>query len=123
MFFIASDRYVSSVGFAVRSMEFSSNEDVLGSVTGLKGGGTKAADSYMIVKYLESRDLLDELMLEFDFSKIYGGENVDFLSRLSKNNHREDTLNYWNWYINPSFDPSSGIIYMIFKHLLRMMLT
>ena len=110
LFFIASDRYISSAGFAVRSMNSHSSEDFLGSVTGLASSGSSTSDSYMIMRFLESRDLLDSLLLEFDFNKIYGNKDVDFLSRFNSRSQKEKILDYWKWYIKSSFDPSSGII-------------
>ena len=68
--FIASDRYASGAGFAVRSMSAQSGSDLLGSVTGLAGSGSSISDSYIVIKFLESRDLLESLIDETDFLQI-----------------------------------------------------
>jgi capsular polysaccharide transport system permease protein len=57
LLFIASDRYASGSGFAVRSMSSQGSNDLLSSMTGLVGSGSSTSDSYIVVKFLESRDL------------------------------------------------------------------
>lgn len=108
--FIASDRYVSGAGFAVRNMSAQSGSDLLGSVTGLVGSGSSTSDSYIVVKFLESRDLMQSLMLKSDFLEIYGSQEIDFISRVPEDLKIEERLKSWKRYIEASFDPSSGIV-------------
>lgn len=108
--FIASDRYVSGAGFAVRNMSSQSGTDLLGSVTGLVSSGTSTSDSYIVIKFLESRDLLQSLIDETDFLQIYGKNTIDFISRIPEELTIEERLKSWKRYITASFDPSSGII-------------
>lgn len=108
--FIASDRYASGAGFAVRNMSAQSGTDLLGSVTGLVGSGTSTSDSYIVVKFLESRDLLQSLIDETDFLQIYGNNAIDTISRIPEDLLIEERLKSWKRYIDASFDPSSGII-------------
>ena len=108
--FFASDRYASGAGFAVRNMSTQSGNDLLGSVTGLVSSGSSASDSYIVVKFLESRDLLQSLIEETDFLKIYGNDTIDSISRIPEELTIEERLKSWKRYIEASFDPSSGII-------------
>ena len=108
--FIASDRYVSGAGFAVRNMSSQSGTDLLGSVTGLVSGGSSTSDSYIVVKFLESRDLLQSLIDETNFLQIYGSHTIDSISRIPEDLTIEERLKSWKRYITASFDPSSGII-------------
>ena len=108
--FIASDRYVSGAGFSVRNMSSQGSHDILGSVTGLVGSGSSASDSYIIIKFLESRDLLDSLMDKTNFPQFYSGQEIDFISRIREDLKVEERLKSWKRYIDASFDPSSGII-------------
>ena len=108
--FIASDRYASGAGFAVRSMSAQSGSDLLGSVTGLAGSGSSISDSYIVIKFLESRDLLESLIDETDFLQIYGNNTIDAISRISEELSIEERLKLWKRYIKASLDPSSGII-------------
>jgi capsular polysaccharide transport system permease protein len=108
--FIASYRYTSGAGFAVRSMSAQSGSDLLGSVTGLVGSGSSTSDSYIVIKFLESRDLLESLINETDFLQIYGNNTIDAISRIPEDLLIEERLKSWKRYIDASFDPSSGII-------------
>lgn len=108
--FIASDRYASGAGFAVRNMSAQSGTDLLGSVTGLVGSGSSTSDSYIVVKFLESRDLLQSLIDETNFLQIYGNNAIDAISRIPEDLLIEERLKSWKRYIDASFDPSSGII-------------
>ena len=108
--FIATSRYVSGAGFAVRSMTSQNSGDLLGSVTGLVGSGSSTSDSYIIIKFLESRDLLESLMFDCDFNDIYCRNSIDFISRVPEELKIEERLKSWKRYIRSSFYPSSGII-------------
>ena len=108
--FYASDRYVSGAGFSVRSMSTQGSNDLLGSFTGLVGSGSSISDSFIVIKFLESRDLIESLLNHTDFNKIYGNKDIDFLSRMGGDLKIEETLEFWKKYIDSSFDPSSGII-------------
>ena len=108
--FIASDRYASGAGFAVRNISAQSGTDLLGSVTGLVGGASSISDSYITVKFLESRDLLQFLIDETNFMQIYDNKTIDAISRIPEELLIEERLKSWKRYISASFDPSSGII-------------
>jgi hypothetical protein len=57
--FIATDRYVVEVKFAIRSPSMTQPADLMGLMTG--AGGVTVTDSYMVVDYLQSRGFVDEL--------------------------------------------------------------
>ena len=90
--FIASDRYVSGAGFAIRNMSSQGGTDLLGSVTGLVSNGSSTSDSYIVVKFLESRDLLQSLMDQIDFLDVYDSPFIDLLSRIPKHLPIEERL-------------------------------
>ncbi len=108
--FIASDRYVSGAGFAVRNMFNQGKPDLLGSVTGLVGSGSSTSDSYIVAKFLESHDLLKSLVNETNFLEFYSSRKIDLISRIPADITIEERLRFWKRYIEASFDPSSGII-------------
>ncbi|MDF7808290.1 hypothetical protein P4E94_12625 [Pontiellaceae bacterium B12219] len=108
--FVASDRYVSGAGFSVRTVTTNGGADYLGAFTGLAGSGSTTSDAYMLLNFLESRDLLDQLQQDFDFRAIYGAKSIDWPSRLWPDRDVEKVLKYWERRIQTSFDPTSGII-------------
>ena len=108
---IASDRYVSSAGFSVRTLEGGAiSTDFLGALTGASTSGSTTTDSYIIMRYLESRELLEKLINEADFLNAYSADHADFFYRLDPEDPIEDILEYWEWMIEPSYDNTSGLI-------------
>lgn len=108
--FLASDRYVAGAGFAVRGMDASASADLLSSFTGLSGNGSTSSDSYILLEFLESRDLVEKLEQTLPFREIYSSPNADFFSRLDPTLDIEHVVEYWERIIHTSFDNTSGII-------------
>lgn len=108
---IASDRYAASAGFSVRSMDPAvGGTDLLSSISGLSSGGSTTTDSYIILEYLKSRELVEKLMQEVDFQEAYGNDKIDALYKLELTKPIEDIVDYWDWMITTSFDNASSII-------------
>lgn len=107
---VASDRYVSGAGFAIRGMGAGGGMDIIGAFTGLASTGSTNSDSYIVLKYLKSRDLLDQLRDDFDIRQSYGAENIDFLSRMDAELSIEELVDYWDGMIDTSFNSTSSII-------------
>lgn len=107
---LASDRYVAGAGFAVRGMDSGGGLDVVGAFTGLAAGGSTNSDSYIVLKYLKSRDVLDHLQHDFAFREKFSATDVDYLSRLNPDRPIEKIVDYWDGMIATSYDATSGII-------------
>jgi capsular polysaccharide transport system permease protein len=107
---MASDRYVSGAGFAVRGMDAGGGGDFLGAVTGLASSGSTTSDSYILLDYLKSRDLVEKLEREFPLRASFSKEDVDMLSRLDPSFEIERVVGYWQSRITTSFAPSTGIV-------------
>lgn len=108
--FVASDRFASTAGFSVRGIEASSGLDGIGALTGLASAGSTTADSYIVLKFLASRALVEQLDEVAGLRPIYSDESIDWLSRLERDAPIEDFADYWQSRIHTEFDPSSGII-------------
>ncbi|MDX5594359.1 lipopolysaccharide biosynthesis protein [Pseudovibrio sp. SPO723] len=109
--FIASDRYVAKAGFAIRSLDGPSvGGDILGAFTGLASTGSTTTDSYMVMDYLHSREIVERLSRDMGIREKYSADNVDFFYRLDATLPVEDLVNYWEWMISASFDTHSSII-------------
>ncbi|SCM76458.1 Capsule polysaccharide export protein-like protein [uncultured Pleomorphomonas sp.] len=107
---IQSDRYVASAGFAVRGVNAGGGLDVLGAFTGLASSGSTTSDSYIVLKYLKSRDLVERLQADIDLRALYETPLADPLSRLAADLSIEEAVDYWSGMISTSFDATSGII-------------
>lgn len=108
--FVASDRYVSSAGFAVRGMDGGGGSDLLGAVTGLASTGSTTSDSYILLKYLKSRDVVERLQQHVDLRAMYTSPEIDTLSRMGDSADIEHLVEYWSSRVNTSFDNTAGII-------------
>ena len=109
MLFVAQDQYHSSASFSVRSIESSSASDVLGMFTQASSGST-VSDSYILLDFVRSEQMVRMVDEEFDLSSIYAVRGLDYYYALSPDAPIEDKLKYWNSIIQISFDQTSGII-------------
>lgn len=107
---IATDRYAARAGFSVRGIDTKSGVDGLGAITGLASAGSTTSDSYIVLSYLGSRELVEALDRELDLRDVYSAAEVDPLSRLAPDATIEDFVAYWQRHIHTQFDPASGII-------------
>jgi capsular polysaccharide transport system permease protein len=107
---LATDRYAARAGFSIRGIDTSAGIDGIGALTGLASTGSTTSDSYVVLSYLASRELLEAVDQQLDLRGVYASPSVDPLSRLASDATVEDFLNYWNRRIHTQFDPTSGII-------------
>lgn len=106
----AKDRYAARAGFSIRGIDTNSGIDGIGALTGLASTGSTTSDSYIVLSYLGSRELLEALDVELDLRGVYSSRDVDPFSRLDADAMVEDFLKYWNRRIHTQFDPTSRII-------------
>ncbi|WP_306030093.1 lipopolysaccharide biosynthesis protein [Stappia sp. MMSF_3263] len=110
-FVIASERYAARASFAVRSMDsVPSGGDFLGAIAGLSSVGTTTTDSYIVLEYLKSRELIDKIQADFDLREAFSKSSIDFLYRLDAGAPIEDVVAYWDWMITASYDNTSAIL-------------
>lgn len=107
---LASDRYVSGAGFAVRGVTATTGLDGIGALTGLAATGTTTSESYIILKYLRSRDLVERLDADIGIRNLFADDRIDRLSRISATRPIEDFVTHWGGMIETSFDTTSGIV-------------
>ncbi|SDQ22354.1 lipopolysaccharide biosynthesis protein [Pseudovibrio sp. Tun.PSC04-5.I4] len=109
--FIASDRYSSTIGFSVRGMDGSSaGGDFLGALTGLASVGTTTTDSFILMNYLEGREVVERLSNDVGIVKHFSEGSIDFIYRLDPTISIEEFVDYWQTMITTSFDNTSSII-------------
>lgn len=107
---VATDRFTASAGFAVRGIESSAPLDGIGVLTGLANSGSTSSDSYIILRFLESAEFLNELNETVGLKDEFSSKKIDVLSRLKPEASPEDFLKYWQRRIISHYDPTSGII-------------
>ena len=106
--FIASDQYATEIKFALKSSEPS----VLDSISGLAGlpSSQQAQDSRIIVAYIKSRSMVDEVMSNFNFENLYARSDIDYISRFTSTVQIENIVKYWNRRVDASVESQSNII-------------
>lgn len=109
---VAADRYAAGAGFSVRGMDGGGmgGGDLLGSFTGLASNGSTNSDSYIILKFLKSRDLVEKVEDRLPFREIYSSPRADFLTQLDPSVDIEHVVDYWSNRIRTTFDSTSGIV-------------
>ena len=110
----ASDQYVSEFRFRLRNAQTSrldsSSASLMSSLTGTSGALEAAAESEIVVQYLESRQVLEDIKPAIDLDRIYGRESADWYARLSANEPIEEKVRYWHRVADPFYDASTGIV-------------
>ena len=108
-FFIAADQYVAEFRFALRSAEPERHdsavlfqESIAPSLIGL--------DSYVVVQYLASRAVIDDLSGTLDLREMFSRPGADWLARLDLPVTIEEFVRYWKGQVDAFFDASNGTI-------------
>jgi capsular polysaccharide transport system permease protein len=106
--FWMSSQYTSEARFAVRGGERVS-ADLLSSLTGLSSF-TQAQDTLIVVNYVKSRAIVDQLEQTIGLRGVYSRREIDWLSRFNDKDSVEDLVKYWRWKISTDVESPSGII-------------
>eukprot|EP00873_Tetraselmis_striata_P040223 jgi/Tetstr1/460487/TSEL_005746.t1 len=84
--------------------------DFLGAIAGLSSVGTTTTDSFILLEYLKSRELIEKVQSEFDLRSAFSNSNIDFLYRLDADAPIEDVVSYWGSMITASYENTSSIL-------------
>lgn len=113
--FVAQDQYHSSASFAVRSISSSVGaSDILGVFTQTTATST-VADSYILIDYLLSERMLEDVNAKFDLDSVYAPRGGDYYFALAAGEPIEDKVNYWRQMVTINFDHTSGILQLQVK--------
>ncbi|WP_370231844.1 hypothetical protein [Cognatishimia sp.] len=107
---LAADRYAVETKFAIRSVSGAAPTDFLGIVSSVSSATSTTSDSYIVVDFIESRDLVDRLNERLDLVAIYNHPNADVLTRLDPEKSIEDVVSYLQRMVSVYYDTSSQII-------------
>lgn len=106
---LASNKYVSDSKFIIKHSDNNPSSGLeISSLLG--GGGFNSKDSYMIVDYILSSDMLDLLNKDLGLQAHFSDANIDILSRLPKNASREELLKHYRKHISVDYDEISSVI-------------
>lgn len=106
--FFATDMYISESHFAVRGQESANSLDISSILSSVPS--VTSQDSYVVVDYIRSRDMLEILNKKFNLQAHYENPEADAVSRLNMEATREDFLEYWQKVLEVTFDSTAGIL-------------
>jgi len=118
-FFIAADQYVAEFRFSLRSAEPGRpaasllQESIAPSLIG--------SDSYIVVQYIASRAIVDDLSATVDLRQMFSRSEADWLAGLDLPVSIEDLVRYWKRQVDAFFDATNGTIVVKARHLRRRM--
>lgn len=105
----ASYRYTSEFRVSVQSAEVQHGVDFT-SLLGISGGSRIQSNSYAVVQYIDSPQMLKDLDPRINWREIYSNSVIDYFSRLSHDATREAELRYWERMTHAYYDSGTGII-------------
>lgn len=107
---LASPRYESQAIVSLRQNNTMPMVDTsLSSILG-GGGSDTSANSYLLIDYILSPQMLDTLQTDLNIKAMYQSPKVDFFSRLSRNADQLDFLDYYNKMVSLSYNQQSNAI-------------
>ncbi|WP_349508941.1 hypothetical protein V6582_07740 [Agrobacterium vitis] len=107
--FLASPGYASEVRFIVRSSVPYLSRDRYSSDT-VEPKMKIVQDTAILLNYLNSPAIIQDLQKSVDLHKIYGRDDIDRFSRLREDATQDDILKYWKKRYSASVNTKSGIV-------------
>ncbi|MEM6408852.1 MAG: capsule biosynthesis protein [Pseudomonadota bacterium] len=106
----ATDRYVSYVGFSVRTEEVGSAAELLGGVVELSG--SSSSDTNILYKFIQSHDLIRTVDQKLDLRKMWSkaDPDTDPVFAYHPPGTIEDLESYWGRMVKVYNDSGTGLI-------------
>jgi capsular polysaccharide transport system permease protein len=105
---MAADQYTVESRFALRSRE-GQGMDPIGLMIGLPASQS-GTDGYLLVDYIRSRDIVEQIDREFNLRAMFSAPNGDILTRARADYTIEELTEYWRQQLSVRFDSSSGVV-------------
>lgn len=108
-FLIAADQYVAEFRFALRTVE-PVRAEIGGILQGSVAPSPIGVDSYAVVQYLGSRDVIDDLGKTLDLREMFSRPEADWVARLQLPVSIEELVRYWKAQVDAFYDITNGTI-------------
>jgi capsular polysaccharide transport system permease protein len=108
-YLFAADQYVAEFRFALRSAEPERRDPVLFFQESVASSPI-GLDSYVVVQYLASRAIVDDLSRTLDLREMFSRSEADWLARLDLPVSIEEMVRYWKGQVDAFFDATNGTI-------------
>ena len=108
-FLIAADQFVAEFRFSLSSVE-RPRFDPLSLLTGGAPHSAAALESQIVVQYMTSRAIVDDLNATLDLRHVFSAPYADWWARLPVPAPVETLVRYWKGQVDPFYDPASGTV-------------
>jgi len=106
----ATDQYISTTGFTVRSQESSGAADLFGGLAQFTGG-TTASDSDILYEFIQSQEMVEAVDARLDLRARYSEPwPEDWAFAIWPDADLEDLIWYWQRIVGISYDSGTGLI-------------
>jgi len=106
----ATDQYISTTGFTVRSQESGGATELLGGLAQFSGG-TTASDSDILYEFIQSQEMVEAVDAQLDLRARYSGPwPEDWAFAIWPDADLEELIWYWHRIVGISYDSGTGLI-------------
>lgn len=105
----AADQYASRTGFAVRSEEMQSTQDLLGGL-GRSLSGANSSDTDILYEFIQSQDIVERINADLDLVAIFARPENDPVFAYQPTGRIEDLTTYWQRMVRINYDTNTGLI-------------
>lgn len=108
---LASDQFAAQSRFAIRGAESGGGgTDLMGLVAGIGGSSSGANDAHVVMEYIYSRELVEDLDKKINLRKMYSREEADFFASFNPMSSIEKFVTYWKSMVTVYYNATGGII-------------
>lgn len=108
-FAVAADQYVAEFRFTLNTVD-PPRLDPLSLLTGSAAHSPAALDSQVLVQYMASRAIVDDVGASIDLRRLFSPPSADWWARLPPAAPVEELVRYWKGQVDPFYDPADGTI-------------
>ena len=106
---IAADQYVAEFRFTLNTVD-PPRFDPLSLLAGNATHSPAALESQILVQYLSSRAVIDQIDGAVDLRRLFAPPQADWWARLPRSASIEELVRYWQGQVDPSYDPANGTV-------------
>jgi len=108
-FAVAADQYVAEFRFTLNTVD-PPRLDPLALLAGSAMHSPAALESQILVQYMTSRAIVDEIGASIDLHRVFAPPEADWWARLPRPASIEELVHYWKGQVDPSYDPANGTV-------------
>lgn len=108
--YVAESRVTVQASQKQKSAISTSATSLISRITGGGGGANTEQDSYIVLNYIKSSAIIADIGGRDYLERVFSKSDIDFFSRLPKDEPTEELVKYWRSRVSASVDTISGIL-------------